>query len=408
MKIVLFAIFSACAWSAVAQGETFTIDEAVNAALKNNAGVRAAGFDVESQRQLKKTSFDLPKTDVMMMYGQYNSYHTDNNFTVLQSIPFTALGSQGALNRSNLRAAELQKASTENELAFQVKQIYYQLAYVYSRHQLFLEQDSIYEGFLKSATLRYKTGEANLLEETTAEVQRNESKNKLLQNEYEIVTLRSQLQSLLNSDELPDIEAKELTELKLEAFPDTLALGANPGLAFSNQQIDVAKHEKRLASAKLAPDLLIGFFSQTLIGTPNLETGTLAGSKVRFNGLQVGISLPLWFAPEQGRAKAAEFATLAAQTNYDHHQLSLKVQLNQARQLFMKTKNNIEYYRSTALPHAELILKQSQTAFQSGDIEYSEYLFGLRNSISIEEGYLETLNEYNQSVLLIEFLTGIK
>jgi cobalt-zinc-cadmium resistance protein CzcA len=77
-----------------------TLEQAIETALKNNGSVQAATYNVESQRALKKTGFDLPKTNVSLLYGQYNSYSkNDNNLTVTQTIPFTAFGSQGALNQ---------------------------------------------------------------------------------------------------------------------------------------------------------------------------------------------------------------------------------------------------------------------------------------------------------------------
>lgn len=409
MKILLIAILSLWSFSALAQESILTIQQANDYALKNNSNVRAAVFEVESQRQLKKTSFDLSKTDVTLLYGQYNSYaKNDNNITVSQSIPFTALGSQGALNRSLLASSELKKAASENELVYQVKQLYHLLALAYSQRKIFLQQDSIFEGFFKAAALRNKTGETNLLEQTTAEVQRNEAKNKLRQNESDIAVLRSQLQTVLNSPTLPDIQMKELSELQLERSVDTTTLLANPSLAYSRQQIEVARSQKKVESAKFAPDLLIGFFNQTLIGTPDAESGTIAFKSDRFSGFQVGVSIPLWFVPHQGRVRAAEFSRQAAKSKYEFHQRMLMAEMNQAMQQYQTSKNSLEYYRNSALPNAELILKQSQAAFRGGEIGYAEYLLGLKNAISIKESYLQTLNEYNQRIIFIEYLLGNK
>jgi cobalt-zinc-cadmium resistance protein CzcA len=112
MRIV-FVISLLFAVTVAAKGQGLTRDQAIDLALKNNLGIRTAGFEVEGQRQLKKSSFDLPKTEVTLMYGQYNSYaKNDNNITVSQSIPFSSFGSQGKLNKSLLASAELKKRRT--------------------------------------------------------------------------------------------------------------------------------------------------------------------------------------------------------------------------------------------------------------------------------------------------------
>jgi cobalt-zinc-cadmium resistance protein CzcA len=343
------------------------------------------------------------------MKGQYNSYEkSDNNVTVLQTIPFAALGSQGSLNKSLLASTELKKAASENELVYQVKQVYYQLAFTQSRYDLLLQQDSIYEGFLKAASLRYKTGESNLLEQATAETQRNEVKNQLRRGEADILVLRTQLKTLLNTDALPEIAEDMLSEIRAGELPDSTDLVSNPALAFMRQQVEVAKSQKKVESSKFAPDLLVGFFSQTLIGTTNPENGTAASSSDRFTGFQVGLSIPLWFVPHQGRVKAASYNQQAAQSSYQYHQITLNGQMNQAIQQFTKNKSSLEYYHSSALPNAELILRQSGTAFRNGEIGYAEYLIGIRNAISIKEGFLQTVNDYNQSIIYIEFLSGNK
>lgn len=408
MRKYILLLFGFCSLTGFSQSK-LSVEQAIDVALKNNIGIKSAAYDVESQKQLKKTGFDLPKTNFALLYGQYNGYpKNDNNISITQSIPFAAFGSQASLNRSLLASTELKKALTENELVYQVKQVFYQIAFLQGRNKLLLQQDSLYEGFLKSATLRYKTGETNLLEQATAETQRNEVKNQLRQNQSTITVFSTQLKTLLNSETLPEISENTLRELEFNETPDTTALAANPSLAFMRQQIEVAKSEKKVEAAKFAPDLLIGYFNQTLIDVPNTETGAIATSKDRFTGIQVGVSIPLWFVPHQGRVKAAEFNRQAAQSNYQYYQTTLHGQLQQAAQQYAKSKSSLEYYRSSALPNAELILKQSQIAFRGGEIGYAEYLLGVRNAISIKEGYLQTLSDYNQSIIYIEFLSGIK
>jgi len=409
MRTIAIILFNLSSLIVFAQSDKLTLDQTLGVALRNNKGIQAASYEVEYQKQLKKTSFDLPKTDITLMRGQYNSYaKNDNNITVLQTIPFASLGSQGSLNRSLMASAELKKAATENELVYQVKQVYYQLAFTQSRHDLLLQQDSIYEGFFKAASLRYKTGETNLLEKTTAETQSNEVKNQLRQNEATALVLRTQLKTLMNSDVLPDIAENAFSEIEISESPDSAALALNPSLAFMRQQVEVAKSQKKVESAKFAPDLLVGFFSQTLIGAANSENGAIATSSDRFTGFQVGVSIPLWFVPHQGRVKAAAYNQQAAQSYYEYHQVTLNGQMDQALQQYAKNKSSLEYYRTSALPNADLILRQSQTAFRSGEIGYAEYLIGVRNGISIKEGFLQTLNDYNQSIIYIEFLSGNK
>ena len=393
---------------AFAQPGTLTLQQAIDEALKNNAGVKASQFEIESSQAFKRTGTDIGKTIILGTFGQYNSYAKDNNFTISQTIPFTALGSQASLNRSLEASSILKKAVTENELSYQVKQVFYQLAFTKARRRLLLQQDSIYEGFLKAASARFKAGEGKLLEQTTAEAQRNETRNQLRQNDANNTILRTQLMTLLNSDGLPEIADNDLSEIIFKEMPDTASASSNPSLAYLRQQVEVARRHKSVEAAKFAPDLIVGYFNQTLIRTPNPETGVYSTSSNRFSGFQLGVAIPLWFVPHQARVRATEFNRQAVQSNYRNYKIGVSGQIQQAIQQYQKSKSSLDYYQTSALPNAALILKQSQAAFRGGDIGYAEYLLGVRNAIGIKEGYLQTLNEYNQSIIYIEFLTGIK
>jgi cobalt-zinc-cadmium resistance protein CzcA len=343
------------------------------------------------------------------MYGQYNGYpKNDNNITITQSIPFFALGSQTKLNRSQIAASELGKAVTENELVYQVKQTYYHLAHAYTLRDLLLQQDSIFEGFFRAASSRYKSGETNLLEQSTAEAQRNEAKNRVRQIDSDVYALRAHLRALLNSDNVPDISDKSLTEIELNVSLDSGVIATNPSLAYSRQQVEVANAQKKVQAARGAPDFLVGYFNQTLIGVIDNESGAISTSSDRFTGFHVGVAIPLWFGPQQGRTRAAEFTKRAAESTYTSTQKAMAGQLQQAIQSYEKNRTSLIYYRETGLPNAGLILKQSQAAFRNGEIGYAEYLLGLRNANAIRENYLQTLNDYNQSVIFIEFLSGNK
>jgi cobalt-zinc-cadmium resistance protein CzcA len=408
MKHIILAILSGIAFSSLSQTNTLSIDKAIAEALKNNTSIKASIYEVEVRKQLQKTSFELPKTDVTLLYGQYNSYaKNDNNITVTQSIPFSAFGRQQSLNRALTNSSKLQQAVAENEIVYQVKQVFYQLVFAKARHTLLQQQDSIYDGFMRSASLRYKTGEANLLEQTTATAQRSEAINQLRQNYTEIVKLQSQLKTLINSPTVPEVVDQTLTKVAFDII-DTVAYQQNPVLSYRKQQVEVAQREKKLQAAKVAPDLLVGFFSQTLIGTPEVETGAVATGSDRFTGFQIGVSIPLWLAPHQARVRAAEFNKRAVESNFEYFQQSLQSQLQQALEQLATYKNSLDYYLGAALPNADLILKQAQIAFREGEIDYAEYLLGIRNGISIKESYLKTLNDYNQSIIYIEYLIGKK
>jgi cobalt-zinc-cadmium resistance protein CzcA len=62
------------------------------------------------------------------------------------------------------------------------------------------------------------------------------------------------------------------------------------------------------------------------------------------------------------------------------------------------------YYKSTALPNAEIIISTAKVGFKSGDIGYIEYLQALQTATDVQLSYLQSVNQFNQSIININFL----
>ncbi|MDI1257364.1 MAG: CusA/CzcA family heavy metal efflux RND transporter [Flavobacterium sp.] len=398
-----------CANFAKAQTKPLTLPEAIEQGLKNNREITTSQLDIKYQQQLKKSAVEIPKTEFSGQFGQINSYvKNDNYFSVSQTIPFpTVFSANAALGNALIKSSELRAGITKNELVYRIKQAYTNLQYLYARQILLKKQDSIYSGFLKSAALRYKTGESTLLEQSTAETQLNETLNILSQNDSNIDIYLSQLQVLLGSDEKVAIADKDFSQKDFNTLNNDSAATANPSLAFLQQQIEVADKQKRVAQSKALPDLTFGYFNQSLIGSTVDASGlTIAASGNRFQGFQLGIAVPIFFGSYNSKVKSAAISKDIAGKNLESQQINLKGQYEQALQEYEKNRKSIDYYKASGLPNAALLLSKSESAYKNGDISYAENLFNLRTANSIRENYLTAILQYNLSITLLEYLTG--
>eukprot|EP01118_Nematostelium_gracile_P007615 TRINITY_DN248_c0_g1_i1.p1 TRINITY_DN248_c0_g1~~TRINITY_DN248_c0_g1_i1.p1 ORF type:complete len:1461 (-),score=181.80 TRINITY_DN248_c0_g1_i1:28053-32435(-) len=390
-------------------GSPITMQQAIQTAIGNNQAVRSSGLQISQRQALRGSSTDLGKTSIDVQYGQINGIKRDNNFSASQSIPYPGLfKNQRNLYDAQIRGAEINLLVTQKELTYQVKSSYTQLAYFIALQELYKSQDSVYSNFLKAASLRYQAGETNLLEKTTAETQYNEVRNQMSKNQSDILAYTSELKRLLNSQASIEI-AKE--QFKQEDWNNTgldSAIAGNPLLALQRQQIEIADKAIGVEKARSGPDFTIGYFNQSIIGSQNVngQDQYFNGGK-RFQGVQAGISIPLFFKPFSSRIKAAKIEKQVAESQFSLFQTNLQGQYNRAYQDLLKNSRSIEYYKSSALPNVNLILKQSQIAFQNGEIGYVEYLQGLRTYSDIRFNYLQAINEYNQSVYTLQYLMGL-
>ena len=275
--------------------------EVVQAALANNDQIKAAAFQTEQAKQLKKSHADFGNFSATLMKGEYNTIQQDNNLTFTQSIPFpVTLASQVKLGKEQALGAERNFTVTQNNLVYQVKTTFELLLYHSAQQQLLLSQDSLFTDFVRAASVRFRTGEGTSLEKATAESQLLEVKNRIQQNEADIYILQTRLQVLVKSNDLI-IAVDDFVKLN----PATGSVESNPTLLYELQQTNISKQALRVERNKFLPNLEVGYFNQTLIGFQN-TTGTedFYGKSKRFQGFIVGVSFPLWVAPQIARSKA--------------------------------------------------------------------------------------------------------
>lgn len=386
------------------------VEEAIRLAIENNKSLKASQYQVDYSNRLRGTATDLGKTSATLMYGQYNSYYSDNNITVSQTIPFpTTMHRQAQYYKAAAKSAEFNREMTQNELLLNVKTAYYLLQYAKAKQSLLQQQDSIFMAFLKSAELRLRTGEGNALEKATAESQWYEIQTMKAQNDADILIYQNQLKTLLNASEEFTSVGSVLEKRQLAISDDSISIGSNPALQYFAQQVKLAEAGKDLERSRLMPDFTLGYFNQSLYGTLNYRDATVVanGSK-RFQGVLVGISFPLWARPQLSRIKANEASMNAAQASFEQYQKNLKGQYAQAFQEYQKFSKSLEYYEKNALPTANVIKQNALRNYQSGNIGYVEFSQGLSRALDIQTSYLGTLSQYNQSIINIEFLIGNK
>ena len=385
-----------------------SLEDAISIALENNFSVRQATLEVRQAEYQRKTLSAIPKTDVTVLVGQYNSIERgDNNILISQSVPFpTTFIKAGSVGKASVTGQQYKKRSTENEIIFKVRDTYIHLQFLKARQQLLLQEDSLYSALVTASSLRYSTGESTLLEKTSFETQRLEVTNKLQLNEAEIKIHQAQLMSLLNTENLIDCNSSQ-TVMDFTIQLDTVSTRANPFLQYLGKEILTADEQKKYEVSRALPDLKIGFFSQTLIGEQFVNgQDVYFGSDKRFTGFEVGLSIPLFFGSYTARVKDASLKKEIAENNLQGYQNKLKSELEQGVREYEKNKKSLAYYQNTAIPNADLIIKQTNLAFKNGEIDYTTLLLHTDRVVTIHHKYVETILNYNRSVIRLEYLIG--
>lgn len=404
--LVLLALFSI---PTIAGAQT-TVSEtqAIEKALQNNRSIAVGQYEIDLQRILKKSAVDIPKTDFGILYGQINSLQRDHNFSISQSIPFPAIfQKQKNLADANIAGSATKLAVTRNELTANVRLTYNNAQYSLAQRRLMLRQDSIIGALVKAADLRYRTGESTYLEKVNAESQLAQIRNQLAQNEADIQMARAQLQTLLYTSDHLTLADSLFTRRNLTIPDESQALGRNPELAFLQQQIEIANQQTALEKARQLPDFRIGYFNQSIIGTQTSNgTDVYYDGGKRFQGLELGVGVPIVTRANRARTEAARMNIQIAQTKLEYGQNNLQGQYRQWVQTCQKQQQNLNFYEKTALPQADLMLIQAQTAWKNGDIGYLEFSLHVQRALDIQMDYLGALHDYNSTVIQLQYLVG--
>jgi len=390
------------------QTRTINLHDAIQTALDSNLAVKSATLSIDVRKALKGAALDLPKTVIDGQYGQFNSYTNDNSFAVSQSFAFPSVYlNRYKLANANIKSSEWQFKVSQLEIATQVKQVYWQYVFLTAKQKLLSYQDSLYSGFLRAAELRAKVGETNRLEMITARSQSLEIKNQLYQVTADIGIYSRKLNILLNSKSMPIPAEKDLHRIGFSFLNDSSSVEQNPLLGYVQQQVEVSQIEKRLERSQMLPDINLGYFSQTIIGTQDVDgVPRNFGQDFRFTGVQAGIAIPLWFTPYTSRAKAAKISENVARTDAEYYSKSIAGNYRSLLDEYSKFSSSIDYYETQAVPEADLIIEQATRSYRAGVLDYLDYVLTLSRALSIRQNYLDALNNCNQTIISIEYITG--
>ncbi|WP_083862314.1 CusA/CzcA family heavy metal efflux RND transporter [Flavobacterium sp. B17] len=390
-----------------AQSGKLSIDETIEMAISSNLNIESKDLNIKSAEALEGTAQELPKLNVDAQLGQYNSPKFDQSFSISQSIPFpTLFKARKELINENVKSRQIEKEISVNELIKQVRTYYYQIEYLQYNESKLKNLDSLYQDFIRIATVRFKAGDIKKIEINTAETQKGEINLLLKQNEVYLHNAYKNLKTILNTS--GDFEIpfnKNYEPLKAENVLDSSVIAAHPTVRSFYQEMNIAEKNKNVEKSQGLPEFSIGYTNQSLIGfhTKNgQEQFYNAGD--RFSSLSLGVAIPLTFGAAKARIQSWEYQKQAAEINARHQEKQLLAQWENAFNQYKQDLQQYEYYVSQAVPNADKIVKAAQLGYKTGEISYVEYLFALQTATNIQLKYLESIQQVNQSVIIINSL----
>lgn len=400
----LFWVMFCLASSTLNAQTNITLDDAISLAKKNNLSLKNEQLKAKYQEQLKGTYLNLPETQIGLEGGRLNGALYDNAFSVNQGFSFpTVYARQKNLLNQQWQTAVMQTALAEAELVKMVQTSFNKLLLLDARFALLQTADSLFADYLKKANIRYEKGAANLLETAAVGLQSGQVNMQLKTLLVDRTTAQLEFQLLLNTTEVYQPLATELKFSSPNNGTETLP-GSNLALKVANLEIEAAKANFRLEKAHLLPDFNLGLMNQTFQGVGPDDIFYPLNN--RFNSFQVGLGIPLFFGSKKAQIKAANTSVSIAENQLSYQQMQLQQKLSVAWLQYRNSLEMLQFFEENQLPNVETIRKLATQQYQNGAINFMEWVMLVNQSTQVESTYLDLLNQYNETIIEINFLTN--
>ncbi|MES2587720.1 MAG: CusA/CzcA family heavy metal efflux RND transporter, partial [Bacteroidota bacterium] len=403
ISLLLFGLLSFNFFSQ--ETKTLSLENALELGMKNNLLIHSNEFEIQKQNQLKATAYEMPKTEINGMFGQYNTHSFDQNYSISQAFSPFQFNAKKQVLEANIKTSELNLVLSKREIAFKIKQSWNNLLYLMEVDKLLMKQDSLLQKFVHSTTRKFEEGDINSLEKSTAVVKYEEIKQLKKQNQSLIFNEKVKLKTLLNLQTDFTLSETNLTAFTSLAVTDSTALKQNPELELAIAEVNKAIAVLRFEKSILFPDLKLGYFIQSLTGNQEQNNQIVYyNGAPRFQGFTIGVNVPLFAGSYIAKNKAEEINIQKQQKHTEYIMQDLNSQFNQNLNQMKTNQELIIYYESSALQNAKNITLSAEKSYQNGDISYIEFIQGMQTSLEIQGNYLIALSNYNQTIINLQYL----
>ncbi|MFN0082613.1 MAG: TolC family protein [Ferruginibacter sp.] len=371
--------------------QTVSETDLIGMALKNSRNLSASNLTIKQQKQLLGASYNLPNPEVFVESPTGNFYTA----SITQSFEFPSVyGKQYQLQKQKIAFSEIEKTVGENDIKYQVKQLYISLQYAVALQQQLYQQDTIYKRLSTAAARQFDAGQIDYLQKLFAENSYADVHNQYLQAQLTGVNTEKQLQFIAAYPNQIIVAPLSNADINYVAEFDSSSYQRSPSVALLNQSILIAEKNIGLQKAKALPGLAFGYFNQG-------ERSTPFQNRFRF-----GITLPLWFNQYKSNISAAKTEFEIEQQKAVGLQQQISMQLLQAQSEQAVFAQSLQYYQSGGLNKATEIITTAKRFYESGENDYISYLRNINDAYAIQLKYLEALKNYNQSTVSINYLKG--
>jgi cobalt-zinc-cadmium resistance protein CzcA len=371
--------------------QAITWNDAKTKVLQQNSLLKAESNYLNTVRNSKAQGYEIPKTDLSIQQGQYNSNEKDMSYSVSQSFHFPTYYVNNSKYISNQK--DVLTAQTEMKKQEVLSELYFQFHSINLLTEKVKFLSSVYEQLSnskRSADLQFEKGLIDPMEKS------------MLDNAF--LNIQKELQ-------LSKVTLASHQEKFNWLLGEKNNLSPDASLSFFNESVEQSKENnsyflQRLKAEQLSyeyswktersksmPDIRLGYTNQSMKGT--ILSGNPATSSDRFQFVSAGLSVPIFFGSQHSKNKIAKANWEKSRTNYEYETDRLLLEKNRLANLCKEEQVLLMKYKSDIIPNMLNAVKSSQMQTESGNISYLNWAMYINQTLSTYDMYM---NLYQQSL----------
>jgi len=376
--------------------------------LDQNGILNSAALEGQRQLSIAQGTSAWQPLSVSYMRGQFNSqYAKDNNLTFSQQIPFAGVQKiQKEIGTTqeaySSEALSLMKRNYKRQLDLQLELIRKQQKEL----RLSRSQDSVYQLLDQKMLVRYELGEISKMDYILVHSKSARYTAQIKQLQQALSLSWAQLHTLMAysgpSFELSQEEAIDLQKLPLEPNVQN-----HPVLEQYELNAQKIKFDMQLNKAHQVPNVALGYFNQTLVGTQNISgQDVYFGPNQRFQGAVVQTQIPIDFKAFQKRKEALD---IELKQNELLHQQNMQQLQSEQKQIYSQLlKLSAAYTDFSAAIKSELVQLQSDASLQleGGQISLLDYIQLQDHKMALELELLQWQHELKTYYILYNWYSN--
>lgn len=382
MKQIIYILLSVLTISAQAQD---SFDNVLKEIEINNTTLKAYREKANADKIGNKTGINManPEVEFGYLWGSPSGEGNRVDLNVTQSFDFpTAYRYKTQLSDEKNQQVDMIYDQQKVEILQQARLICVELVYQTKMNKILSDRLKQARELSDAYQKSFDQGNIDVLERNKTKLNLLNADKALQINEVDLNLSKSELQRLNGG-----LDVGEFNRYSDFTFPlnfiewFAIVKANNPSLRVAEQEVALSRKQEQLTRALNLPKITAGYASERVSGTT-------------FQGVSVGVSIPLWEGKNTVKHQKAQ--TVALQMQHEDSELqfrnTLKNQYDKAKKLSLLLK---EYEDALSVTSSQDLLK---IALDKGQLSLINYLLELSVYYETVDKYLETERDYQLAV----------